>query len=449
MSFLETDRLPETLEAGSGGGPRFFTTKRPQFDGRVKRFINWSQPRQIYDVGYAFRYFSDPVYPLQAVINLFYAAKGSFNGFRYLNHIDNTIPWDVSGDNKQQIALGDGASNVFQIFKSYVTNSGQFDRLVNKIVSGSDRAWIEATELTRVPSTPGAGEYCIDTTTAQITTGDIPASTGGTGPGGEQIVFIQCRFDDAVRFDQDNMDIQMEGADTGAESGSIPRIPLIGLKVANVAPNFNQQIDTSFLESDRLPQYVGSLSGGARWKTTLRVLHSGFEKRYEDWLNTRGEWTLSFGLHDLTRAGNPIRDLIDLFYVAMGGGRGFRFEDPQDHNLVNEQIGVGDGSTTVFQATKTYQTLSGVYIKPIIKPSAQFQAFVDDVPVASTTDETNGQVTLAAAAGNGLSVKVTGPFDLPVNFDDDEIKFSIEASENDESAALVGRVRLIEQIPVV
>ena len=436
MTFLENGRLPDFIDAGSAGGPAFLTTKRVYFDGSEKRIVNWSEPRQKYNIRFSY----NDLEALQAVVDQFYAAQGTLNGFRKKDRLDHSIPWDISGDNRQQIAVGDGSATTFQIIKSYVTNSGQYDRTIEKIVSGTDRVWIDTTELTRVPSSPGAGEYSIDITTGQITTGDTPA--------GGQVISVQCQFDVPVRFEEDEIDLSLESAQTGAETGAISRVPLISLK-PRVWPA--STLATAFLEDDRLPQYVGEISGGPKFKTNIRILKSGYEQRASEWLDVRGEWTLSFGLHEIDLPGNPIRDLIDLFYVAMGCGLGFRFEDPLDHDLTAEQIGTGDGTTTIFQATKTYQTLSGAYTKTITKPQGQLQALVDDAPVSSTTDTATGLVTLAAPAGNGLSVKVTGPFDLPVRFDSDEIEFPLARADdseiNDDIAASSGRLRLVELKP--
>lgn len=53
-----------------------------------------------------------------------------------------------------------------------------------------------------------------------------PASTGGSGPGGEEILAIRTEFENHVRFNTDALDVNMELFN----AGSWPSFPIIELR---------------------------------------------------------------------------------------------------------------------------------------------------------------------------------------------------------------------------
>lgn len=232
MAVLENDRLPDFIERGARGGLKFNTTVKIRFSGHETRFQNWADTRGEWDIGYG-AHFLDGVAPesfLQPIVGLFAAARGMANSFRFKWWPDYQIPPNFTGDEMQQIALGDGSTTTFQAIRTYATLSGQYDKVVEKTVVNTDRLWIEGAEKTRVAGSPGAGQYSIDTATGKITTGDIPAAIGGSGPLGEQIVYLQCEFDFHVRFDTDHLELVAEAADTDSRAVSVPRIPIVEIK---------------------------------------------------------------------------------------------------------------------------------------------------------------------------------------------------------------------------
>lgn len=231
MTFLDV-RLPDFVERGASGGARYSTTVKIRFSGHETRVQNWEDQRGEWDIGYGAGYLWDDSLAgyLGPIINLYHVAKGRTHSWRFKDHSDFTIPPDFTGDEKQQIALGDGSTTAFQIVRSYTAASTTEDRTVDKIVSGTDRLWIEATEKTRAASPPSAGEYSIDLTTGIVTTGDTPAASGGSGPGGEQIVYVQCEFDCHVRFGLDELDVSVIAADASGAAATIPRIPIVEIK---------------------------------------------------------------------------------------------------------------------------------------------------------------------------------------------------------------------------
>ena len=63
----------------------------------------------------------------------------------------------------------------------------------------------------------------MDLDTGLITMVTAPASTGGTGPGGEELLSCMCNYHIPVRFDVDQLVITMETA----VAGGMPGLPVI------------------------------------------------------------------------------------------------------------------------------------------------------------------------------------------------------------------------------
>jgi len=71
----------------------------------------------------------------------------------------------------------------------------------------------------------GAG-FTIQLDLGTITFSVAPASTGGTGPGGEESIEVALEFDNPVRFDEDQLKISVQTA----QAGQIPAIPIVELR---------------------------------------------------------------------------------------------------------------------------------------------------------------------------------------------------------------------------
>lgn len=230
MAFLE-ERLSTDIERGANGGPRFKTRVLELESGFEQRNIDWSEARGEWDIGYGIMGMEVTAaeQSIHEIRNLFYVSQGRANGFRFKDWSDFTV--GTIGDEfatRQLIALGDDATTTFQMFKRYTIGAATYDRNLKKPIENTVRAWMDTTELTRVASAPSAGEFSVDDTTGILTTGDVFASTGGSGPGGEEVLSITCEFDVAVRFDTDNLRITVEVFNAGA----VPQIPIVEIRIA-------------------------------------------------------------------------------------------------------------------------------------------------------------------------------------------------------------------------
>lgn len=222
MAFHD-ERLPEELERGASGGPEFKTTVFALASGDEKRNQDWEDPRGSWDVGYGLidKAVSMTDVYLNFLRDFFYARRGRVHSFRFKDWGDFEI-----GDllaptvTNQDLGLGDDATTVFQTIKTYGDGASTYDRPIYKLVLGTPVVLLDNV-------VQGSG-FSVDLVLGTVTFTVPPASTGGSGPGGEQVVAIVSEFDNHVRFDTDKLDITMETFGVG----SWPNIPITELRGA-------------------------------------------------------------------------------------------------------------------------------------------------------------------------------------------------------------------------
>lgn len=222
--FITGARLPEDIERGAVGGPRFNTTVLELESGFEKRNVNWTQARGEWDVGYGLLLkFEEPgsnfSVVLDDLINFFYIMQGKAFSFRFKDWSDYEIAIQNGVDQTpQQIGLGDDSTTTFQVFKRYASAGTIFDRTITKLVSGTVEVFIDGVKQ--------VSGFTVDHDRGLVDFTVAPASTGGTGPGGEEVVAVRCEFDVHARFDTDDLKMNMEVFN----AGSWPNIPVVELR---------------------------------------------------------------------------------------------------------------------------------------------------------------------------------------------------------------------------
>jgi len=228
-SFLAGVRLDENVERGALGGARFNTSVLELDSGFEKRNINWSVPRAEYDIGYGLllKFQVDPsslALDLDDLIHFFYIVQGRAFSFRMKDWSDYEIGYEngsSAGVSRQILGLGDDVTTDFPIFKRYNFGGVNFDRPLTKLV---DNNKIELTKDGVLQTNPA--DYTIDADRGLFKMVTAPASTGGTGPGGVELLEFRCEFDVHVRLDTDDLKINMEIFN----AGSWPNIPVVELR---------------------------------------------------------------------------------------------------------------------------------------------------------------------------------------------------------------------------
>ncbi len=217
-------QLPEDIERGAVGGPTFKTRVLELESGFEQRNIDWSQIRAEYDISYGLMSLRDVQLDtyIHLVRDFFYVRQGRAHSFNFKDWVDFEIGdlTDPTNDN-QLIALGNDVATVFQIFKRYSSGGIDYDRTIKKIVPVTAVVLLDNVVLTETT------DYALDDTTGIITTVVAPASTGGTGPGGEEVLQVALEFFVPVRFNIDHLAMNIENF----QAGSIPAIPLKQIRI--------------------------------------------------------------------------------------------------------------------------------------------------------------------------------------------------------------------------
>lgn len=179
----------------------------------------------------------------------------------------------------------------------------------------------------------------------------------------------------------------------------------------------------------RLPGCIErGAQGGPQFKTTIITLSSGFEKRNQDWAETRGEWDISYGL----KTRDDLDALIAFFYARRGRARGFRFKDWADYVLEQQAIGIGDAMNDEFQLYKRYTSAGVDYDRILTKIVAgSLQVWVNGMlqdPANYTANLNTGLITFGAMhiPASMALVEAACEFDVPVRFDIDKLNVNMQ-----------------------
>jgi len=156
------------------------------------------------------------------------------------------------------------------------------------------------------------------------------------------------------------------------------------------------------------------------FRTLIQETASGEESRAALQLYPRWQWTLSFNfLRD--DANNEFRTLLAFFLARQGSFDSFLFDDVDDDTVTGQAIGLGDGSTTVFQLLRSF----GGFTEPVLAPNT-VTIKVGGVALSGSDWSYSGpgQVTLNAAPGHGVGVTADLTYYWPVRFLADQYDFS-------------------------
>lgn len=178
--------------------------------------------------------------------------------------------------------------------------------------------------------------------------------------------------------------------------------------------------------------------GGPGFNTTVLTLASGFERRNINWSKARAQYDVAHGVKTQT----DLDELLQFFYARNGKAYGFRFKDWADFNLSSagtpQWVFATDGVTAAFQVSKIYTDAGNTYARPIRKPVGDtFTLFKAGVawPFSGNwaLDFNTGIVTITDAptiASTGVVITCITQFDVPVRFDTDDMKTSINEYNN-------------------
>lgn len=175
-----------------------------------------------------------------------------------------------------------------------------------------------------------------------------------------------------------------------------------------------------------------------RWSTSIAHSDSGAEQVNQRWENPLFRFTLPEAIR-----GHSVYEAVrDHWLIMRGPAFTFPFRDPLDFASValerpnqvpaitwlDQTIGTGDGVTTIFQLTKTYnrggQTYTRTIVHPVVitvvvsinggDPGALMPA------ITWTVDRLTGQIEFSSPPAPGHVIRAGFLFDVEVRFESDE-----------------------------
>lgn len=188
--FVE-ERFPDCISFGSSGGPGFMTNVVEFDSGIVSVNQEWDSLRARYTVTFE----NTPPEDIRLVEDFFYVCKGRAIGFRFKDWNDYQIV-------NQNIAVGDGVTNSWQIFKRYTSGTTIYDRPIYKPLEVSSTGDDMQVTVDGVLQTMN-GQVYVNEARGILSFNTPP-------PAGAIVKIVYGEFDVPVRFDTDSLDISYD-----------------------------------------------------------------------------------------------------------------------------------------------------------------------------------------------------------------------------------------------
>lgn len=210
MAFHEV-QFPTGVSKGSSGGPRRVTDIVTLRSGFEQRNTTWANSRRSYNAGLGLQNLAD----LYAAVEFFEARRGKLHGFRWKDWSDYKSKDPISGTTNLdvQIGVGDGSTKEFQLNKIYSPHSNPYKRIINKPVKETVK--IANNKVAQIEKT----HYTIDYATGVV--------TFKTPPRKQHIITAGFEFDVPVRFDIDQITVNIEQFNAGA----VPDIDVVEIRL--------------------------------------------------------------------------------------------------------------------------------------------------------------------------------------------------------------------------
>lgn len=183
-------------------------------------------------------------------------------------------------------------------------------------------------------------------------------------------------------------------------------------------------------------------TGGPERRTDVVALGSGHEERNSRWADSRRAYNAGYGVKSL----DDLHAVVAFFEERRGRLYGFRWKDHTDWrscaplatpSALDQQLGVGDGTTTTFQLAKRYGALHAPWARRITKPvSGTTLIAVDGASQVVGTHVVVDNITGIVAFQpehipiEGAIVTAGFEFDVPVRFDADRLEVSLQGLDH-------------------
>jgi uncharacterized protein (TIGR02217 family) len=179
-----------------------------------------------------------------------------------------------------------------------------------------------------------------------------------------------------------------------------------------------------------LPGLAWSVTKTPTFQTRIQRAASGRELRALDYPYPLWQFALVYDfLRDNPAAGyDELRTLVGFFMLCQGAFGTFLFQDPSDHQVTGQQIGIGDASKTAFQLQRAMGSSlpGGGFFEPIGAPNVVSAIYLNGItqdPRTYGVDSSSGLVTFNTAPGGGQLIAADFSYYFRCRFVDDKYDF--------------------------
>lgn len=213
MAFFEVE-FPRTFAFRTNGGPGFSTTVNQGLSGFEQRNKNWANPRGKWNVQLTTpaSYAGTEQSYADLLREFFLAVSGKGDAFRLRDGMDHTFT-------NETIGVGDGSTlGPFQLIKTYAIGGRSYIRQIKKPIMSSisdyqGNALADTVALKDNGSAISSANYSINATTGIVTFGS------GHAPANAHVITASGEFHYPVRFDSDDLPLQIEESDVRGGRG--------------------------------------------------------------------------------------------------------------------------------------------------------------------------------------------------------------------------------------
>lgn len=156
------------------------------------------------------------------------------------------------------------------------------------------------------------------------------------------------------------------------------------------------------------------------FSTNIKQVTSGKELRAAYWSYPRWHFSLSYELLRGASEFTELQTLMGFFMQRKGSFDSFLYEDPSDHQVTGQVLGIGNGTITAFQCVRVL----GGYVEPIKNLHGTPTVYLDGVVQATGWTVSNGIITFSTPPSSSVVVSVDFQFYFRVRFKMDEAEFN-------------------------
>ena len=159
------------------------------------------------------------------------------------------------------------------------------------------------------------------------------------------------------------------------------------------------------------------------WRTKIQTAVSGKETRIGLWSYPIYDYDLPHAYLRSDATNIELQTLVDFYNARNGPFDTWLFNDPDDNTATLMPFGIGDGSTTAFQLTRTL--ISSGFSEPVSAPNTITQVRVNGSATgAYSLNSTTGVITFTVAPAAAAALDWTGTYYWRCRFKDDT--FNVE-----------------------